>query len=364
MNCGRYMVLGPVALGRVGSSIVIGVVIIVAAIGGAAVYTNAGQITTARSSTFVSRTNSTTSFVGSNTTCGQSAASIIYLTVVNSSTEARIRGVNVSGNVKWLCGSITPPGYSVASESLGPLDTPSNGTINIGSSIIGNYSLILQYLDSSYQVNFSPGAEQIVNVTVALPSDKLTVVGCSFGGAECFNETNPNNETLVTNSTLSSNEASNQSVTASTLTTCSAGYSNGVCGPTFVTTTTLFDGASYCMASNCQTLYPPGVADPNIVSSSGGNLTLRFSTSNIQVEVVETQGCVSTAQSCIHNNLAILLPTILNCTGPSETSCTLTTDALNLPSVSATGNYVDITVNYGLQANVTLGSDSYYLAIQ
>ena len=355
----------PSGLGRAGSSIVIGVMIVAAAIAGAAIYTDAGQVTTAKTSTLISETSTTSSFMGSNITCGQSAASTIYLTVVNSSTDARLQNVNVSGTVQWLCGSTAPPGYSVASENIGQLLTPSNGTINIGSSIIGNYSISLQYLDSSYQVKFSPGAEQIVNVTVSLPSDKVSIVGCTFGGAECFNETNPSNESLMTSSTTaSSNGASNESVSTSTITTCSSGYTNGVCGPTFITTTTLFDGASYCIASDCQTLYPPGVADPNIVTSSGGNLSLRFSTSDIQAQVVETQGCVSTVKSCIHNDLAILLPTTLTCTGPSDTVCKLTTDALNLPSVSATGNYLEVTVNYGLQDNVTLGSETYYLAIQ
>jgi hypothetical protein len=351
-------------MGSVGSSIIIVIVVLVAAISIAAVYTNVGRVTTARPTNTAIPTNTTANF-GSNTTCAQSAASTIYLTIVNSSTDSRLQGVNVSGNVKWLCGSTTPEGYFVASENIGQLRTPSNGTINIGSSIIGNYSLMLQYSNNSYPVQFSPGAEQIVNVTVALPSGRFTVVGCIFGGAECFNETNPNDESLIANSTSTfSNGASNATTSISTLTTCSAGYNNGVCGPSFTTTTTLFDGASYCVGSNCQTLYPPGVADPNIVASSGGNLSLRFSTSSIQVQVVETQGCVSTVQSCTHNDLAILLPTSLNCIGTGDTTCTLTSDALSLPSVSATGNYVDITVNYGLQANVTLGSDTYYLAIQ
>jgi len=50
------------------------------------------------------------------------------------------------------------------------------------------------------------------------------------------------------------------SSTSSTITTtCSAGYVNGTCGPMTTTTTTLFDGASYCLSSNkCSTLYPLG----------------------------------------------------------------------------------------------------------
>ncbi len=147
-------------------------------------------------------------------------------------------------------------------------------------------------------------------------------------------------------------------------TTCSAGYVNGTCGPITTTTTTLFDGASYCLGSNeCSTLYPPVVANPNIENSSGGNLTFRFSSSNVKLQVVQTQGCVSSIPSCTHNNLAVLLQTTPQCSGSGNTTlCTFVTDGISLPSVSATGNYVEINLNYGLSANQTLGSETYYFS--
>lgn len=156
------------------------------------------------------------------------------------------------------------------------------------------------------------------------------------------------------------------STTSSTMTTtCSAGYVNGTCEPKFTTTTTSFDGASYCLGSNkCSALYPPGVANPNIENSPGGNLTFRFS-SNVKLQVVQTQGCVSTDPSCTHNDLAILLQTTPQCSASGNTTlCTFVTDGISLPSVSATGNYVEIALNYGLSANQTLGSETYYLAVQ
>ena len=102
-----------------------------------------------------------------------------------------------NGDVKWLCGSNIPPEYYITSQSIGTFYTPSNGTLLIGS-IIGNYSLTLRYSGHSYHANFSPGAEQNVNVTVSLPSDRISVVGCVFGDGICFNETNPNGTTPIT----------------------------------------------------------------------------------------------------------------------------------------------------------------------
>ena len=130
-------------------------------------------------------------------TCIQSAESQFYLTVVDDSTNARLSGVGVSGNVKWLCGSELPPGYFIASQNIGEARTSSNGILLIGS-IIGNYSLKLSYQGKSYPVKFSGGAEQNVNVTVSLPSNRMTVIGCTFGGGLCFNETNPSGSTLIT----------------------------------------------------------------------------------------------------------------------------------------------------------------------
>jgi len=166
-------------------------------------------------------------------------------------------------------------------------------------------------------------------------------------------------------SSTTSRQSSVSSATTSTLTTCSAGYINGTCGPVTTTTTTLFEGASYCLGSDkCSTLYPPVVANPNIENSSGGNLSLRFSTSNVNLEVVQTQGCLTTVPSCTHNDLAILLRTTIHCSGSGNTTlCTFVTDGIALPSVSATGNYVEINLTYGLSANETLGSETYYLAV-
>ncbi len=127
-------------------------------------------------------------------TCYQSAASTIYLTVENDSTSARIQNAKVSGEVKWLCGSTQ--GYFVASQNIGQQYTGSNGTVFVGS-IIGNYSLTLSYKGVSYPVEFSPGAEQNVNVTVLIPSNHLIITGCVFGDGTCFNETNPNEETMI-----------------------------------------------------------------------------------------------------------------------------------------------------------------------
>ena len=141
-------------------------------------------------------------------TCFQSAASQFYVTVVSDSTNARLSGVGVSGNVKWLCGSESSPGYFLASQNIGQADTPSNGTLLVGS-IIGNYSLTLSYQGKAYPVKFSGGAEQDVNVTVRVPSDRVTVVGCTFGGGSCFNETNPGGSTLITTLSTSPPNSSN-----------------------------------------------------------------------------------------------------------------------------------------------------------
>ncbi len=130
-------------------------------------------------------------------TCAQSAESNVYLTIANDSSSARIGGVEVTGNVKWLCGSNSPPGYFIASQDIGTLYTPSNGTLLIGNNI-GNYTLTLYYSNHSYHVHFSPGADENINVTVSLPSDKMAVIGCVFGSNSiCFNETNPNSATLI-----------------------------------------------------------------------------------------------------------------------------------------------------------------------
>ncbi len=149
-------------------------------------------------------------------------------------------------------------------------------------------------------------------------------------------------------------------------TTCTAGYVNGTCELMTTTITNLFDGASYCLGSNeCSTLDPPTAANPNIENASGGNLTFRFSSSNVQLQVVQTQGCASSVSSCTHNDLAIVLQTSSQCSeSGSTTLCTFVTDGISLPSVSATGNYVEINLSYGLSANQTLGSETYYLAVK
>jgi hypothetical protein len=122
-------------------------------------------------------------------TCNQTSESEVYLTVLNDSTGTGISGVQVGGSVKWLCASNSPPGYFAASENLGILHTYTNGTVWLGT-IIGNYTLTLHDLSHFYTVRFSPGAEQTVNVTVGLPSARMTVVGCVFGSkSNCFNET-------------------------------------------------------------------------------------------------------------------------------------------------------------------------------
>ncbi len=130
-------------------------------------------------------------------TCIQSAQSEVYLTVRNDSSTARVKGAAVTGNVKWFCGSNAPPGYFIASQNIGSYDTPANGTLLIGS-IIGNYSLTVYYSSHTYKVSFSPGAEQNVNVTLAVPSGQTTVVGCAFGSNNlCFNEANPNSTAKI-----------------------------------------------------------------------------------------------------------------------------------------------------------------------
>jgi hypothetical protein len=131
--------------------------------------------------------------------CIQSASSSFYLTVKNDSTNSPFQGVTVSGVVKWLCGSSSST-YYVATQSISSLHTPSNGTVLVGS-IIGNYSLTLLYNGMTNTIEFSGGVEQNVNVTVLLPSNHVTVIGCVFGNGSCFNETNPNDETMITTST-------------------------------------------------------------------------------------------------------------------------------------------------------------------
>jgi hypothetical protein len=134
-------------------------------------------------------------------TCVQSAASSVYLTIENDSAGARLQNLTVSGEVKWVCGSST--GNFVASQNIGKLYTPSNGAVFVGS-VIGNYSLTLSYKGTSYPVKFASGAEQNVNVTVLIPSNHLSVIGCVFGDGVCFNETNPNDITLITTSSVRS----------------------------------------------------------------------------------------------------------------------------------------------------------------
>ena len=48
-------------------------------------------------------------------------------------------------------------------------------------------SAILQYSNHSYHAEFSVGAEQIVNVTIGLPSDTISEIGCTLMGqlAKC-----------------------------------------------------------------------------------------------------------------------------------------------------------------------------------
>jgi hypothetical protein len=121
--------------------------------------------------------------------CVQSAGSQIFLAVLSDTTNTPVQGASVNGNVKWLCGSSFPPGYFVASSSIGNLVTSSNGTVSLGQ-VIGNYSLTVSYSGHKYPVQFSPGAEQVVNVTLFVPSARLTVMGCPFGSTiGCFNET-------------------------------------------------------------------------------------------------------------------------------------------------------------------------------
>ena len=130
-------------------------------------------------------------------TCSQSAPqSFLYLKAVSDSSMSPVRGVAVSGSVKWLCGSESSPGYFVASALIGNLATPSNGTVFLGS-IIGNYTIFASYSSSVYSVVFSSVVEQIITITLALPSGRITAVGCIYGGATCFNETNPSNETML-----------------------------------------------------------------------------------------------------------------------------------------------------------------------
>ncbi len=108
--------------------------------------------------------------------------------------------------MKWLCGSTSPPGYVVTTAPIGPATT-SNEPLYLDN-IIGNYSLVLQYENRTYPVNFSPGAEQIVNVTVTISSGLVDVVGCSFGSSTCFNETNPLNVTIIQNTTSTATQIS------------------------------------------------------------------------------------------------------------------------------------------------------------
>lgn len=124
----------------------------------------------------------------SQSTCNQSAQSNVYLTILDESTLNKLQGATVAGEVTWLCGSNSPKGYFVASQNIAIIHTPANGTAYLGS-IIGNYSLTLTYSGISYQVRFGVGAEQNVNVTVSLPSDRISIVGCTFFGGSCFNET-------------------------------------------------------------------------------------------------------------------------------------------------------------------------------
>lgn len=124
----------------------------------------------------------------SQNTCNQSAESNVYLTILDESTLNGLQGASVAGEVTWLCGSNSPTGYFVASQIIGTIYSPTNGTVYLGS-IVGNYSLTLTYSGNSYQVRFGVGAEQNVNATVSLPSDRITITGCTFGGGSCFNET-------------------------------------------------------------------------------------------------------------------------------------------------------------------------------
>jgi hypothetical protein len=66
----------------------------------------------------------------------------------------------------------------------------------------------LQYENRNYPVNFSPGAEQIVNVTATIPSGLASVVGCSFGSNSCFNETNPLDVTMIQSTTSTATQIS------------------------------------------------------------------------------------------------------------------------------------------------------------
>ena len=128
--------------------------------------------------------------IGEYQACPPPIGSPIYFrAIADDSANQSIKGVKVSGSIEWLCYTTDGPGFIDQYSSVPSLMTQLNGTVNVGS-IMGNYSLSIQYLSLKYSVNFGPTAQEPFFVTVSLPSGHVTVVQCAVASDNnCYNET-------------------------------------------------------------------------------------------------------------------------------------------------------------------------------
>jgi hypothetical protein len=116
----------------------------------------------------------------------------VYLTATSDTANTPIQGARASGNIQWLCNtdSDAPPGYIIQYSNVNPGVTPANGTVYLGS-IVGNYSLTIQYLNQKYSVNFAPLSGQSLFIVIGLPSGHSSYFECPLQSvSNCGNQTN------------------------------------------------------------------------------------------------------------------------------------------------------------------------------
>jgi len=124
--------------------------------------------------------------VGDYGSCSEES-SFVYLRVISDSpANVPVQGAKVEGNVQWSCAADTPSGYVTQYSVVKSQVTPYNGTISLGT-IVGNYSVSVQYLGQKYFLNFNTFANETNLVVLSVPEGQVRYLECTAPSiSECL----------------------------------------------------------------------------------------------------------------------------------------------------------------------------------